>query len=509
MVDLLDVIAQNAATRPTKTAFVFEEERLTFREFAEAVARTAAGFRDQEIRPGDHVVIACYHGNAVVVTYYALLWLGAVPVLASASLLDDLPAIVRATDARALVYGPQARPLLAGGPPPGVRLLVAADGSDGRGVPLAALAQRAPIPAVPRHPDQPSGIVFSGGTTGRPKPILRTIGSDLWDGILKLLAYRLGLHDVYLYPSPLNLTALLGPTRQTLLAGATYVVIDGFVPERVAAICARERVSQLTLLPGQWAELLARPELDRADLSSLRQLGLSAGHAPAALRQQLQERFPSLPLLQVYGTSETGPIAAVQDPDPFAGEPHYVGRPLAAVQVRIEAEGGTVLSPGEVGEIVVRTPAAAAGYYRQPEASARTFREGWVATGDLGWHQEDGRLSLIGRASEVFILAGQRVYPSVVQEVLAARNGVQEAVCLGLPRAEPRQLVVFVVPRRGALLPIEELRQAVARRLVGVPADRMSVVVVPTLPRTSAGKVDARALEKQWAARCSVDMIAE
>jgi non-ribosomal peptide synthetase component F len=147
MIDLLDAIEWNAATRPTKTAFVSEEERFTFSAFAEAVARTAAGFRDQEIRPGDHVVIACHHSDAVVVPSYALLWLGAIPILANASLLDDLAAIVRPTDAMVLVYGPQVRPLLSGGPPPGVQLLVAADGPDGRGVPLTALAQSTPIPA--------------------------------------------------------------------------------------------------------------------------------------------------------------------------------------------------------------------------------------------------------------------------------------------------------------------------------------------------------------------------
>ncbi|MFN8533488.1 MAG: AMP-binding protein [Dehalococcoidia bacterium] len=499
MIDLLDLVERNAATIPDKTAFVFEDERLSFGEFAAAVARLAGGFRAEGIGPGDRVLVAFYHGNAVAVVYFALMWIGAAPVLASASLLTDLPATVAETDPVAIVYGKEARPHL--GPSIGRQLLVSADGPDGIGLPLETLREAAPIGAAPRRQDQPSGIIFSAGTTGRPKPIVRTYASDLWDGIHKLMVYRLGMQDVYLYISPLNLTALLGPIRQTLFTGATYVVIDGFDAERVAAVSARESVSQLTLLSSQWAELLELPSLGRFDLSAMRQIAAAAGQVPTALRRRIVETFGDLPFLQVYGMSEAGMIAAVQTPDPHFGESNYVGRPLSTVRVRIADEDGAPLALGEIGEIVVQTPSASAGYYRRPEASVRTFRDGWIHTGDLGRLEEGGALYLLDRASEVFTVAGRRVFPSMVQDALYALPGAQEGVLIGVPVGGETRPVAWVVPRRSAFLDETTVRTAVAAAVPFVPYDRIGVVIAPALPRTPAGKVDKGALAADWLAK--------
>jgi fatty-acyl-CoA synthase len=423
-----------------------------------------------------------------------------VPVLGSYSLLSDFSGIVRDTDSIAIVHGPEAQPLL--GPwtaELGVRTLVAADSATGN-LQLASLFDADPLPGRPRAPGQHSGIIFTAGTTGRPKPILRTFETDLWDGIQKLMIYRMGFHDVYMYRSPLNLTALLGPTRQLFLAGATYLILDGFEAQRVAEISARERVSQLSMQSGQWAQILELPGIDGYDFSALRQIAVSASQVPVALKERIYQRFGRLPFLQVYGMSESGFVSAVQDGDEKADLSGYVGRPLQVNQVRIAGENGEDLPPGEIGEVVVKGPSVAPGYYKRPEATATAFVDGWVFTGDLGKLDEEGGLYLIDRLSDVFSVDGRRIYPGLVQEALFALPSVSEGAFVGVPKDGGVQPVAFVVPRRGLEVDPENVRSTVAGAVQYLAPESFGIAILATLPRTPAGKVDKGALAARWLA---------
>lgn len=499
--DLLSLIQNHAVNRATQTFLVVEQERLTYGEFAERVARLAGGLYAQGIRPGDRVAIASYRGAAPIVAYYAAMWLGATPVLVSASLLADLPVVAQRTRSVALIYGSEARPYLVPRIVPGA--IVAAE-EDDVGIPLRSLlGTPAPEPA-PRAPDDVASIVFSAGTTGQPKPVLRSHANALWDAIQKAQIYRLGFHDVWLYITPRNLTALVGPTHPTLLAGSTYVVIDGFDPRRVAAVCASERVTQLTLLAGQWTELLDLPSLGDFDLSSLRQVAAAASPVPADVQRRLKARLGPLPFLQVYGTSEAGMIAAMQADDPAVDRPGLVGRPLPTVQVRIVGKDGRPVPPDEVGEVAVRGPGVALGYDSMPDATRRAFVDGWLLTGDLGRLDASGALALLGRRGDAFGIGETTIYPSVVQEALFAVPGVREAAFLGVELGTERRPVVFVVASRDVTLDLEALRAAVCRAAPSISAETIDILVLPALPRTVAGKVDTRQLVDDYCDRSAM-----
>lgn len=494
--DLLTFLQNNAANQPDKLFLVFENERLTYGEFAARVAGTAAGLRAQGIRSGERVAVAAYAGVDVFVAAYALQWLGATPVLASASLLGDLAGVLEDTRAAGLIYGAESRPKVqdARGALSGKRLLISLDGDDGIGIPFEALRTDERPEAAPRAPDGTSGIIFTAGTTGRPKPILRSYSTDLWDGIQKTMIYRLGFNDVWLYITPRNLTALIGPTRPILVTGSTYVVIDGFSPTKVAEVCARERVSQLTLLSGQWAEFLDLESLGQYDLSALRQVAAAASQVPEDIRRRLSARFGSLPMLQVYGTSEAGMVAASQEGDARAYAPACVGRPLPTVQVRIWDEAGDNLPPDTLGEVVVRGPGVSPGYDNRPDATATAFVDGWVRTGDVGRLDADGYLYLLGRMSDAFSVNGKKVYPSIAQEAMFSVDGVLEAAFAGVPRGDEMEPVAFVVPKRGAKVNENAVREAVHQAVPHLSAGAIIIVVLPSLPRTAAGKVDTRTL---------------
>jgi long-chain acyl-CoA synthetase len=500
--DLLSLIQNHAVNRADKTFLVVEQERLTYGEFAERVARLAGGLQAQGLRRGDRLAIASYRSAAPIVAYYAAMWLGATPVLVSASLLEDLPSIVQRTHCVALLYGVEARRHLIPGMVPGA--VIAGEEEDDLGIPLGALLDEALPEPPPRVPADVASIVFSAGTTGQPKPVLRSHANAFWDALQKALIYRLGFHDVWLYITPRNLTALVGPTHPTLLAGSTYVVIDGFEPQRVAEVCAGERVTQLTLLAGQWTELLDLPNLGDFDLSSLRQVAAAASPVPADVQRRLTARLGSLPFLQVYGTSEAGMIAAMQADDPAADRPGLVGRPLPTVQVRIVGEDGQPVPPGEVGEVAVRGPGVALGYDAMPDATQRAFVDGWLLTGDLGRLDASGALALVGRRGDAFTIGGSTIYPSVVQDALFAVPGVREAAFLGVEQGGERRPVVFVVASRGAALDPEAVRAAVHRAAPSIAAAAVEVLMLPALPRTVAGKVDTRRLVDDYGERAAM-----
>ncbi|GIW08013.1 MAG: fatty-acid--CoA ligase [Dehalococcoidia bacterium] len=497
--DLLALVQNNAVNQPGKTFLVVEQERLTFRDFAERVAGLAGGLRVHGIRSGDRVGIASYRGVGPIIAYYAAMWAGATPVLVSAALLSDLAGILRRTRCVALVYGDEAHPHVAPGIVP--RLLIAAEGADDVGVPLETLLGAPLVEPVPHGPDDSASIVFSAGTTGPPKPVLRSHANLLWDAIQKVMIYRLGFHDVWLYITPRNLTALVGPTHPSLLTGSTYVVIEGFDPVRVAEVCAIERVTQLTLLAGQWTELLDLPQLRDFDLSSLRQVAAAASHVPEDVQRRLTEWFGDLPFLQVYGTSEAGMIAAMQAGDPAAAQPGAVGRPLPTVQVRIVGDDGRVLPAGEIGEVAVRGPGVALGYDGLPDATRRAFVDGYLLTGDLGRLDGTGVLALLGRRSDAFEVDGRLIYPSIVQEALFAVRGVREAAFVGVRDGSERRPVVFVAATRGNEVDVEAVRDAVHRAAPVIAAADVEVVLLPALPRTAAGKVDVRRLADEFRPR--------
>jgi acyl-CoA synthetase (AMP-forming)/AMP-acid ligase II len=368
------------------------------------------------------------------------------------------------------------------------------DGS-GAGTRYQLLLSSAPAPRHRSAAAATSTIVFSAGSTGRPKPVLRTFGTDLWDGLQKALLYRLAFDEVWLYITPKNLTALIGPTRPLLVTGSTYAVIDAFSPEAVCAAVERERVTQLTLLAGQWAELLDWPGVRGFDLSSLRQVAAAASPVPSSIRARMAAVLGPKPSLQVYGLSEGGMVSAAQDSDPQVGG--CVGRPLPMVDVRV-VDGDSDVPRGEIGEVVVRGPSASPGYYNRPEAQAATFVNGWVRTGDFGRMDDSGYLYLVGRASESFMVGRSRIFPAVAQDRIASLPGVRDSGVVRDPRPEVPGVVAFVVLAARSAAPAE-LDQRIVDAVGSADVTSAWAVVVEALPRTSAGKLDVASLRQMAA----------
>jgi long-chain acyl-CoA synthetase len=360
-------------------------------------------------------------------------------------------------------------------------------------VDLLAPGESGPSQPAPARPDDPAVMLYTSGTSGKPKgvPLSHT---NLLSNAQSLIAHAgLGSSDVFLGVLPMfhafGITATL---VMPLLLGAEVTYMR-FSPERTAAVIAERKVTLFVAVPGMFG-LLTRAKSGAEGLRHVTH-PVSGGEAlPSNIREAYGGRF-GRPLLEGYGLTETSPCIAVNLPG--ANKPGTVGKVLPGVEVRMAFEDGRPLSVGQEGEIQVRGPNVMRGYHNRPEENAVTFTaDGWFRTGDLGRLDAEGFLSISGRIKEIIIRGGEKIMPREVEEVLTQCPGVQEAAVIGEPDGDRGEAVVaFVVPAGPPLGP-ETLREFCRSRLAEFKVPRRFTIATD-LPRGATGKLLKRAL-RDW-----------
>jgi acyl-CoA synthetase (AMP-forming)/AMP-acid ligase II len=345
------------------------------------------------------------------------------------------------------------------------------------------------------RPDDVADILFTSGTTGRPKGAMCTHRQN----VRTYLAWsdRTGLHhgDRYLIVNPLfHSFGYKAGVFACLLRAATMVLQSVFAAGETMRLVEAERITVLPGAPTVYISMLDAPERDRFDLSSLRLAVTGAAVVPVALVTRMRaELFPEV--ITAYGLTEScGTVTSCSLADDDTTVATTSGRPIEGVEVMVADDAGDALPVGEGGEILVRGHNVMVGYLDDEEATAAAIRDGWLVTGDRGRLDERGNLSITGRSKDMFVVGGFNVYPAEIEQVLAAHEGVAEAAVTGVP--DPRMGEAgraYVVARPGAALVPGELVAYCRGRLAGFKVPR-EVVLVAALPRNAAGKVDKAAL---------------
>jgi acyl-CoA synthetase (AMP-forming)/AMP-acid ligase II len=254
-------------------------------------------------------------------------------------------------------------------------------------------------------------------------------------------------------------------------------------------IVARERPVVAFVVPAMARLLIHHPEFDSADLSSLKRLILGSAPLAPATVERLQDRLPGAAILNSYGMTEGGHATFAMDPDGARTRPGAVGRPTPPVEVRIVDDGGRVVPIGEVGEVITRNPKGHREYYRNPEATALTWADGWLHTGDLGHLDAEGYLYIVGRKKEMVVRGGMNVYADEVEAVLQAHPEVVEAAVIGVPHEVlGEDVAAYVVLRPDAATTSLELAAFAGQRLADYKVPRQFHYLA-SLPRNPNGKV--------------------
>jgi acyl-CoA synthetase (AMP-forming)/AMP-acid ligase II len=338
---------------------------------------------------------------------------------------------------------------------------------------------------VPVDDDDLADVMYTSGTTGRPKGVAVRHGNvamlpnaePAWQG------------TAWLSATPVFTFAGLGFIYNPMKAGMTMLYLPKFDAGRWFEIVERERPLMAFVVPAMARLLIHHPGFESADLSSLR--GLILGSAPLApdTLLRLQARLPGAAVLNSYGMTEGGHATFSMDPEGSRARPGAVGRPRPPTEVQIVGDDGTSCPTGEVGEVTTRNPNGHREYYKDPEATARMWEGGWLHTGDLGYLDADGYLYIVGRKKEMIVRGGMNVYADDVEAALQAHPAVIEAAVVGISHdVLGEDVAAFVVIRPGEELSSEELQGFVGERLADYKVPRR-ITFLDELPRNAGGKV--------------------
>ncbi|WP_116245813.1 long-chain fatty acid--CoA ligase [Nocardiopsis sp. FIRDI 009] len=486
--------ARRARSSPERTAIVHGERSFTYAELHERVNRLAAALRRLGVRRGDRVAYLGANHPALLETLFAAGTLGAVFVPLNTRLaVPELAYMLDDSGARVLVYGAErAEEATALARRPDPRTLVTVGGS----APAGHEAYEELIASAPVDPvDEPVGlddtcmIMYTSGTTGRPKGAELTHGNITWNCVNVLIDVDVTADEVTLVSAPLFHTAALNMTcLPTLLKGGRVVVEPGFDPERALALFATERISWMFGVPAMFDALTAHPGWADADLSSLRVL--MAGGAPVSESTIAAYQERGLTFLQGYGMTETAPGVLMLGAADSVRKAGTAGRPSLFTDVRIVRPDLTDADPGEPGEIVVRGPNVMRGYWGRPDDTARAHTaDGWFRTGDVATGDPEGFVTIVDRAKDMIISGGENIYPAEVESVLHDHPDVLECAVIGVPDERWGEVGrAVVVPRPGTAPTEKDLLAHVEGRLARYKIPK-SVVFTDALPRNATGKL--------------------
>ncbi|MGO3151722.1 MAG: o-succinylbenzoate--CoA ligase [Galactobacter sp.] len=470
----------------SKPAIIAGERTLTYADLEEAASRAAAAFADAGVGPGDRVAYLGENSPEFVEVLFAAGRIGAVTVPLNTRLAPGELAY-QLDDA-------------------GVSVLVYDDSLAGAAVPAAATAEtdvatwdldelHARSAAVGRFDedvrvglDDLAVILYTSGTTGRPKGAMLTHGNLTSNCFNVLIDYDVASTDVALMISPMFHVASLGMgVLPTLLKGATLVVETRFVPSQVLQLVQKFKVTTLSGVPTTFQMLMEDPAWDTADLSSLRNLTCGGSAMPKYVIDAYAEK--GVGFTMNYGMTETSP-GATSTPLEFALEKIGAsGLPQFFVDVKIVEPGGDELPAGQVGEILVQGPNVIKEYWNRPDAASSFEAEGWFHTGDLGRLDEDGFLFVTDRLKDMFVSGGENVYPAEVEAVLSGHPDLAAVSVIGVPHPKWGEAPhAFVVPRGSAEITAETIMEFLDGKLARYKIPR-TLTVVEDLPRTASGKI--------------------
>lgn len=507
------LLSEMARRWPERPALEYGDACWSYRQLDEQTDLLAAGFLSAGIRRGEHVAMWTDNHPNTILSCYGLLKIGAVPVpLGSCSTREELVARVRDGGCIHLMFsdvvrGIPARAVIPEEGVPGIEgccfigegMFRADCGlqeimDDGRLWPREALEQARAVV----EPDDADVLLFTSGSSGRPKGVLLTHDARLCNARLLAEAMDITEQDRFCCALPLyHCLAFTANAIAALVAGACLILP---LPGNTASLLrtlAEKRATVLMGVPTLFSAILAKENLDDYDLSSLR-TGLIAGSSyPAALFERARARL-RYELLPAYGLTEAtgGVTCARRDDSPWLLS-HGVGRVLAHTEVEIRGEEGAgVLPPGAVGEIWIRGRCVMKGYYPQDGAvpAGGPDEAGWFATGDMGRMDEAGNLFIVGRIKELIIRGGENISPAEIEQALGSDERVAAIKVVGVPDAHYIEEVCACILPAGPIT--EQEVKELARQLVGPRKMPHYVLLMEQFPQTATGKMDGKGVRR-------------
>jgi long-chain acyl-CoA synthetase len=479
----------------------------TWEEFEQRVAKLAGALRALGLESGGRVAILSFNSDRYLEYFFAVPWAGGIIVPLNVRLaLSELVYILNDSGAQILViddaHTAKLPDLIAEAST--IQHIIHADSNDALGEFLnheAILEAARPTPDVGRSGNDVAGIFYTGGTTGLSKGVMLTHTNLVSNAMVSLLNIYEGESWTYLHSAPMfHIADCQWNVGVTLHAG-THVFMPKFTPEEMLRAIETYQITHCALVPTMVNMLCNAEGREKYDVSSLRGMNYGGSPMPPALIVKARQAFPHCRFFQGYGQTETAPNISMlldkfHDPDgPFANKLASAGQPVFTVEVKIVDAHGQNMPRGAIGEIATRGPNVMAGYWNQPEETARALRDGWMHTGDLGYMDEDGFLYVVDRMKDMIISGGENVYSAEVEKVIYQHAAVAMCAVIAVPDDKWGEAVhAVVVPRQGQSLSGEEIIAYCRQHIAGYKCPRTVEIRYEPLPMSGAGKILKREL---------------
>ncbi|MBU1276954.1 MAG: long-chain fatty acid--CoA ligase [Proteobacteria bacterium] len=497
----------NAAGKfPAATAIVAGQVRLSFAELDQRTRRLASAMLAAGLAPGDPVGMLFYNSAHLVEVYFATVRAGLVAVPVNFRLAGrEMAFMLEDSGAKALFYDPEFDPIIAGirdglealkflvSPQPGPSGLAREYEEF-----LASGQPSEDRPGVTE--DHPCQIMYTSGTTGRPKGAVITHRNVIWNLFNTIHGRDDRAGQVSIIVGPLYHTAALNNhlTIQVALGG-TSVLVKNFDAEGLLATIQEERATVISGSPAMYNLLMQHPAAGNYDTTSITKCTTGADKLAMETKRRLMKFFPNIEgVYDVYGCTEASPCIAILGARDSLRKDASVGPALPFLQVRVVDEMGRALGPDQVGELVCRGPNVMRGYHNNPEGTAEAIRDGWLHTGDLARMDQEGFLYIVDRKKDMIVSGGENIYPRELEEVLYTHPEIADAAVVGLP--DPlwgESVCAFVALKPGSRLQAGEVVELCKANLASYKKPKR-VEFLQEIPRNPSGKVLKRELRRQW-----------
>jgi fatty-acyl-CoA synthase len=501
---VIDWLAKQRDLRPQKTALVdlATQRSLTYRELDERTSRCAEFLAGTwKIQPGERVAVLAPNSSDYVELLYACARIGAIMVCMNWRLsVQENQGVLADSGATALVFGSDfadaARELAAA---QSIEKLLCV-GAPEIGIPgyepvLAASSGRA-IEMPPRAMDDTWYLLYTSGTTGKPKGVIQTYGMTFFNGVNAMMAARLSADDVFLSVLPYFHTGGLNLYLNPLLqAGATIHVMKQFDVEQTMDLL-EHGVTVFFGVPAIYLFLSQHPRFAQADFSKVR--AWACGGAPIADTLLQQYLAKNITICTGFGMTETGPTVFLSNEETARTKVGCVGRPVTYALTKVVDPAGNPLPANKPGELLIKGPGITPGYWNNPEATKAAFQDGWLRSGDIAYYDNEGDYYIVDRSKDMYISGGENVYPAEVENILVQIDGVAEAAVIGVADAkwgEVGKALIALKPE--TRLSAEAVTAFCKQRLAGYKVPR-HVQFIDALPRNAVGKVSKPTLRELY-----------
>ncbi len=506
MMRLTEWIDHHAGATPGKTAIRFQNRDISYAALAQSIERLASALAVAGVRRESCVAWLGFNSPEMLALLFACARLGALfmPLnwrLAAPEhrqMLEDCPPAVLCVEPDFVAQTESILPGLGD-----LRRVATGPSRDGwESWEAFCAAGSAAAPRTEADPQTPLLICYTSGSTGKPKGVLLTQDALAWNAVNSADMHDLTATDRILTTLPLfHVGGLNNQTTPALAAGATVVLHPRFDVAATFDAIEKENITLTVLVPAQLDMMMAHPRWAGADFSSLRSITTGSTIVQERLIRAVQAR--GVPLIQVYGSTETCPIAVYLKAADAERKLGSTGKVAAHCRLRLVDDFDRDVAAGATGEILIQGPNVMSGYWRNPQASAEALRGGWFHSGDMGHLDDEGYLTVDGRKKEMIISGGENIYPAEIENVLLDCPDIAEVTVVGRPDPRWGELVVAVVaPKPGRRLDTAQVLGLCEGRIARYKHPR-EVVFVGELPKTALGKIrkeDVRNLVQSSAA---------